>query len=61
MPSMNGRYEGVWCDAVRHGEGTQYFSDGSYYTGLWEEDEMEGDGCLHYATGEYGLHHHWYT
>ena len=44
-------YEGIWCDALRHGNGKQVYADGTEYDGCWVENERHGSGKLSFVTG----------
>ncbi|KAI8809478.1 hypothetical protein BJ742DRAFT_805239 [Cladochytrium replicatum] len=44
-------YAGEWKDDMRHGKGTFYYADGSYYDGRWEDDMREGWGKMYYPDG----------
>ena len=37
---------------MKHGYGTQWWSDGSYYTGEWKQNKASGAGTLHHADGD---------
>ncbi len=50
--STGGRYEGLWQDNQRHGEGTYYWDDGQYYKGEFVEDRRSGYGTYYWPNGE---------
>ena len=35
------RYEGMWEDNNKHGEGQMVYSDGTVRRGIWKNDELE--------------------
>jgi hypothetical protein len=44
---------GQWDEkGFRHGQGTQYWPDGSIYEGEWENDKANGRGRLIHANGD---------
>ncbi|KAJ3110502.1 18S rRNA maturation protein [Phlyctochytrium bullatum] len=50
-PALRKVYAGEWKDDRRHGFGTYYYEDGSYYEGMWADDQKEGWGKMNYADG----------
>ena len=45
------RYEGLFVQGKMEGQGTKYFSSGSYYTGAFLTDKFEGHGLMSFADG----------
>lgn len=37
---------------MKHGKGTQWWSDGSNYNGDWKFNKASGIGILHHADGD---------
>ena len=50
----NSKYSGEWSKKgnIRHGNGTQVWSDGSMYSGYWQNDKANGWGRLIHADGD---------
>ncbi|GMH38680.1 hypothetical protein BSKO_06564 [Bryopsis sp. KO-2023] len=48
---MYNRYEGMFRDGRRHGEGVLYYATGARYEGEWENDSKEGDGIFIFEDG----------
>lgn len=40
-------------NSVRHGNGTQKFSNGSIYEGEWKNNQANGKGRLTFKNGDY--------
>lgn len=38
--------------SLKHGKGTQTWSDGAEYTGDWRHGKAEGKGIFHHANGD---------
>ena len=48
-----GVYYGQWSKSgLRHGRGTQLWSDGTKYVGNWKEDKVNGKGRLIHFNGD---------
>lgn len=39
-------------EKIRHGEGTQFWGDGSRYDGQWDEGYPHGTGTFRYKNGD---------
>ncbi|KAJ3104455.1 hypothetical protein HDU97_009240 [Phlyctochytrium planicorne] len=50
-PALRKVFAGEWKNDRRHGFGTYYYEDGSYYEGKWEDDKKEGWGKMNYVDG----------
>lgn len=44
-------YAGQWRCDLRHGFGTFFYNDGSYFEGEWSDDMRQGWGKMHYLDG----------
>jgi hypothetical protein len=49
--SLAGRYEGEWCNGMRHGTGVHLWPDGRTYTGAWFMNLPHGHGAHVGADG----------
>merc|ERR1719353_213263 len=47
------RYEGLWKDGSRHGQGLQFWTGGDIYAGQWQKDAPHGKGRMFYASGSF--------
>ena len=45
-------YEGAFADGRRHGQGQQFYADGSVYRGEWRDDQRHGMGELVLPNGD---------
>ena len=45
------RYEGLWDNGVKHGQGTYKFDDASSYVGQWRNDQKHGKGLYTFSDG----------
>lgn len=43
---------GDWAGDLRHGQGSQRFSNGDVYSGSWDMDHRTGRGTLYLASGD---------
>ena len=45
-------YIGTWKNGLRHGQGKQYWPDGSIYIGQWVNSLATGKGRLYHSDGD---------
>ena len=45
------RYDGLFLNGVRQGEGVQKYFNGDIYEGLWRNDRWHEFGCFRWADG----------
>ncbi len=45
-------YDGEWMNAMREGQGTQFWADGSKYIGEWKDNKANGKGILYHADSD---------
>lgn len=50
LPDLS-RYEGMFRDGHRNGEGVLYYATGARYEGEWMDDMKHGDGIFIYEDG----------
>ena len=44
--SINHRYQGQWKDNLKHGQGKEFFSDGSVFEGTFSHGKKKGFGTF---------------
>ena len=46
------RYEGLWKNDKRHGQGTNYFANGDIFSGTYRYGKKHGLGWYHWNDGQ---------
>ncbi|XP_068609377.1 MORN repeat-containing protein 3 [Brachionichthys hirsutus] len=46
------KYRGLWTKGKKHGNGTFYYDNSSFYEGEWNENNRSGWGEMHYESGD---------